>query len=283
MEFFNYKIPIESDLEILLFIITVTIIAWLISRIIRFFIIIYLKRSKSDIFSKTSIQFLKNSIKFIIGVIAVIFIILNIPELRNKATIIFSGAGILAAIIGFAAQAAISNLIAGSFIVMFKPFRVGDYIKLDETRMGIVEDINLRHTTINNFENKRIIIPNSIISTESVLNHTIEDSHILSFNNFYIGIYANIDLARKIIQEEAAKLPNVIVNRTPDDVSKSDNYIPVNVISTHNSMVHLRAYAWLVNPLEEFSIKCQLREAVHKRFVAEGIEFPKTMAKIYQG
>ena len=132
-------------------------------------------------------SFLETPLSFFIGVFGIIYIIMTVPLFRSKATLIFSGAGILAAIIGFAAQAALSNLIAGAFIVLFRPFRVGDYIKLDEARVGIVEDITLRHTVINNFENKRLIIPNSVISTDSVLNHTIEDSHVLSFNNFKIG------------------------------------------------------------------------------------------------
>ena len=81
-----------------------------------------------------------------------------------------------------------------------------------------MQDITLRHTIINTFENKRLIIPNSIISTESILNHTIEDSHILSFNNFKIGLNADVDLAKRIIQEEAVKLNHVIDNRTPEEV-----------------------------------------------------------------
>ena len=161
---------------------------------------------------------------------AIVYLIYIVPSLRSKATIIFSGAGILAAIIGFAAQAALSNLIAGVFIVIFKPFRVGDYIKIDEERIGIVQDITLRHTIINNFENKRLIIPNSIISTESILNHTIEDSHILSFNNFKIGLNANVDLAKKIIQEEAVKLNHVIDNRTPEEVLTEEHQIMVRFI-----------------------------------------------------
>ena len=80
-------------------------------------------------------------------------IISTVPIFKQKAGYIFSGAGILAAIIGFAAQDALSNLVAGFFIVIFKPFRVGDYIKLDKERSGIVDDITLRHTVINNFEN----------------------------------------------------------------------------------------------------------------------------------
>ena len=56
-------------------------------------------------------------------------------------------------IVGFAAKDAISNLIAGLFIVLFRPFRIGDYIKLENESTGIVDDITLRHTVINTFEN----------------------------------------------------------------------------------------------------------------------------------
>lgn len=272
---------LESFWSIFLYALLVFFITWILSRIVRFFILKYIKRRKTDRFGDTSIFFLKNSIKFFLGLFAVGYLIYVVPSLRSKATIIFSGAGILAAIIGFAAQAALSNLIAGVFIVIFKPFRVGDYIKVDEERIGIVQDITLRHTIINTFENKRLIIPNSIISTESILNHTIEDSHILSFNNFKIGLNADVELAKKIIQEEALKLDHVIDNRTPDDVLTEEHQIIVRFIDVNESFIHLRAYVWLNEPFREFKLKCDLKEAVHKRFVAEGIDLPIPMRKIY--
>ena len=220
-------LKLDDFWSILLYIFIVFFVAWVISRILRFIILLIIKAKTKDKFGKTSIQFLRNSVKFFIGLFAFAYIVSTVPVFKNKAAIIFSGAGILAAILGFAAQAALSNLIAGAFIVIFKPFRVGDYIKLDEERIGIVQDINLRHTVINNFENKRLIIPNSVISTASILNHTIIDSHILSFNNFKVGLKADIDLARRIIQEEAIKLPNVIDNRTPDEVVTSKDQIDI--------------------------------------------------------
>jgi small-conductance mechanosensitive channel len=274
-------LKLDSFWNILLFSLLVFFITWILSRIIRFFIVKYIKQKKTDRFGVTSIFFLKNSIKFFLGLIAIGYLIYVVPSLRSKATIIFSGAGILAAIIGFAAQAALSNLIAGVFIVIFKPFRVGDYIKIDEERIGIVQDITLRHTIINTFENKRLIIPNSIISTESILNHTIEDSHILSFNNFKIGLNADVDLAKRIIQEEAVKLNHVIDNRTPEEVLTEDHQIMVRFIDVNESFIHLRAYVWLNEPFQEFKLKCDLKEAVYKRFVTEGVDLPIPLRKIY--
>ena len=281
MKLVDEILKLDTTWNISIYIIVVFLISWVFSRLIRLVIVSYLKRSKSEKYKKTSLQFLRNSIKFFIGLIAVMLIITTVPSLRSKATLIFSGAGILAAIIGFAAQAAISNLIAGAFIVIFKPFRVGDYIKLDENRIGIVEDITLRHTVINNFENKRLIIPNSIISTESVLNHSIEDSHILSFNNFKLGLFANIDLAKKIIEEEALKLDGVIDYRTPTEVLTTTNQVTIRVIEVFESYILVRAYVWVNDPLEEFKVKCALNEAVHKRFVKEKIDLPIPLRKIY--
>ncbi len=279
-DLFRYRFDLDSFFGIFGYILLVAFVAWVLSRIIRYIIVQIIKRRKTDRFGKTSILFLRNSVKFFLGLFGIVYIIMTVPAFRSKATLIFSGAGILAAIIGFAAQAALSNLIAGAFIVIFRPFRVGDYIRLDDTRMGIVEDITLRHTVINNFENKRLIIPNSVISTDSVLNHTIEDSHVLSFNNFKLGIKANIDLARKIIQEEAIKLPTVIDFRTPEQVMADKEQVDVRVIDVHTDHIHMRAYVWLNEPFQEFKTKCALKEAVHKRFLAEGVQLPIPIHKV---
>ncbi len=280
MKILDEILKLDAAWNISIYIVVVILLSWLLSRLLRFFIVSYLKKSKSEKYKNTSLQFLKNSIKFFVGLFAFVYIIMTVPAFKSKATFIFSGAGILAAIIGFAAQAAISNLIAGAFIVVFKPFRVGDYIKLDENRIGIVEDITLRHTVINNFENKRLIIPNSIISTESVLNHTIEDSHILSFNNFKLGLFADLDLAKRIIEEEALKLDGVIDFRTPTEVLTTTNQIEVRVIDVTESFIHIRAYVWIDNPFKEFKIKCALKEAVHKRFITEGVDMPIPIRRI---
>jgi small-conductance mechanosensitive channel len=271
---------IDTFWEILGFSLLVTFITWLLSRVLRFLIVKIIKYKNKKFVDETALIFLRSSVKMILGVLAIFYIIYTIPVLRNKALLIISGAGVFAAIIGFVAQSALANLVSGVFIVVFKPFRVGDYIKLDDKRLGIVSDITLRHTIINNFENKRLIIPNSIISKESILNHTIEDSQVLTFNNFILGMYADIDLARKIIEEEAAKLPNIIDKRTDEQKAANDPIVNVRVVNTKESVIHMRAYVWIDGPNNEFSNKSVLREAVHKRFIKEGVNLPIPLRKI---
>ena len=186
----------------------------------------------------------------------------------------------MAAIIGFAAQAAVSNLIAGAFIVIFRPFRVGDFIKLDDSRVGIVNDITLRHTVINTFENKRLIIPNSVISTESIFNHSIDDQYVLTFNNFLIGLTADIDAAIVIIREEALKLDYIIDNRTPEQLEQNEEQVRIRVKDMNENGVLLRAFVWVAEPWDEFRVKSDLLLNVHRRFKEEGIELPVPMRRL---
>ena len=273
-DFIKKYIDVNNLEGVLLYCCIILLIGWFFSVIFRRLLVLLLKKeSKKGGNHLTSVNFTKNSIRFIFFVIAFILIIGTVPFLRKQATLIFSGAGIIAAIIGFAAQAAIANLIAGMFIVMFKPFRIGDYIKLDKERVGIVTDITLRHTVINTFENKRLIIPNSIISTESILNHTIEESKVLSFNNLKVGLNANIDQVRKIILEEAEKLEYSTID---DD----KNIAEMRVIDIYESYIHVRAYIWISEPFQEFKMKCKFKENVHKRFLKENIEMPIPKRKI---
>ena len=274
---------LNEPLNIAVYALLVVFICWIASRIARAILIYFLKRKLTKKkFGVTSLKFTRNSLRFVFGLLAIGIVISTVPLFKEKAGYIFSGAGILAAIVGFAAKDALSNLVAGLFIVLFKPFRVGDYIKLDKERSGIVEDITLRHTVINNFENKRLIIPNSIISTESVLNHTIDDTNVLSFNNFLVGLYADVDLAKQIIEEEANKLEFVIDNRSPEQVIANSPQFDIRVVEVNELGVSLRAYIWLSEPLWEFKMKCNLKEAVHKRFIKEGVELPIQVRKVIQ-
>ncbi|MCF6349016.1 MAG: mechanosensitive ion channel family protein [Flavobacteriaceae bacterium] len=272
---------LTSFWHIALYIIVVIFITWLLSRLIRFFLVKYINRKNKDHqYSITRLKFMKNSVKFFLGIIAFLIIVFTIPLFRNKAGLIFSGAGILAAIIGFAAQAAVSNLIAGAFIVIFKPFRVGDFIKLDDFRLGIVEDITLRHTVINTFENKRLIIPNSLISTESIFNHTIDDTYVYSFNNIMVGLHADIDKVKQIITEEALKLTYIIDNRSPEEIAEGVDQIRIRVKEINENGIYLRAFIWVSDPYEEFQVKSDLLEAVHKRFLKENIDLPVPLRKM---
>ena len=113
-------------------------------------------------------------VKFVVAVVYVLGIITavnQIPRLAGTLTTILAGSGLLAVIIGFAAQESFGNLISGVFLTLFKPFDVGDRITLPEKNItGYVEDITLRHTVIRTLTQTRALIPNAIMGSAIVEN-----------------------------------------------------------------------------------------------------------------
>lgn len=248
------------------------IIAWITSRVLN--AIIKRNRELEDNEDVTSLVFFKRSIVVLIYLAGISFAIYMIPQLRVIAASLLAGAGLLAVAVGFASQAALSNVISGLFIVLFKPYKISDRIQVRTDLTGVVEDINLRHTVIRNFENKRIIIPNSVISNEVVINSNYEDNKICKWIDMGISYDSDVDLAKKIMKEEVLKHPNFVDVRTEEQIEAGDDIVPVRVIMMGESSVNLRAWSWAENPPDAFIMGCDLLESIKKRFDAEGIEIP---------
>jgi small conductance mechanosensitive channel len=261
--------------EQIIFAVIILSVAFVIGRIIRFVLGRFLKASAKKLkVDPTRYNFFKNAVDFIILLIAIIIIFRSIPALQVFSTTLLTGAGVLAAIVGFASQSAFSNIISGIFLVIFRPFSVGDRVKIGQMYNGDVEDITLRHTVIKDFENRRIVIPNNVISNETIINSTIEDEKVIMFVEFTISLDSSIDLASSIIQEEASNHPYCIDNRNAEELAKGEHKVMVRVISFVDSGLLLRAYAWSRNPTEGFELKCDLLKTIKERFDAEGIEIP---------
>ncbi|MDX1641958.1 MAG: mechanosensitive ion channel family protein [Balneolaceae bacterium] len=222
----------------------------------------------------TTYKFIGNSISAIIYAVGFSFAIWNIPFLKPIAQSLVAGAGILAIAVGFASQQSLGNIISGFFIVLSKPYKINDRISFPDGLSGVVEDIGLRHTVIRNFENQRIIIPNSIISNQLLINSNFEDTKICRFVDIGISYGLDIDLARKIMTEEIENHPFNIDNRTPEDIEKGDPRVSVKVTLLGDSSVNMRAWAWAETPQNGFRMYCDVLESIKKRFDKEGIVIP---------
>lgn len=222
----------------------------------------------------TKYSFIKNAASLIIFTLAIFIIIFTIPELRSLGTTLVASAGVVTAVVAFASQAALSNIISGVFIVIFKPFRVDDIIKLDDGKSGVVEDITLRHTIIRDFQNQRIIVPNSVISAQTIVNAHIGDERMKRQIFFSISYDSDIDKAFKIITEEAMKHPNCIDVRTKEEIDTDWPVVKCRVIGFGDSSVNLRADVWSESPELSWELYCDLNKSIKERFDREGIEIP---------
>lgn len=222
-------------------------------------------------------SYLISGIIYLGGFIVVIY---TIPPLRSIAASLFAGAGILAAIIGFASQQAIANVVSGIFIVISKPFKVGDRVDIGVNYEGYVEDITLRHTVIRNFENRKIIIPNSIINSEYIINSSVDKDMICRHIEFNISYNSSIDLAMDIIRDEAEKHPETEDHRTEEEQAMGLPKVTVRVVELGEYYVKLRAWVWAKDSPSSFHIYTDMRKSVKERFEKEGIEIPFPVRKI---
>ena len=204
---------------------------------------------------------LKNLLLFLIA--SVIYASL-VPGLRALMGTMVAGAGITALVVGFAAKSTLANLISGLSLAVYRPIRIGDNLSI-EGEYCTVEDITLRHTIVRTWQLKRLIIPNAKLDEMTVTNYSIINPKMRCTVEFGVSYDTDIDLARRLILEEA--------DRCPHRDKGSDEPI-VRVISHGDFSIGLRLYMQVPNVDDYYLGRFWILEHVKKRFDLEGVEIP---------
>jgi len=265
----------EVYLEYVILIIVTLLIAWLLTKFLRKAIDFFITKNSEQLFTDpTNFIFLKNSVSFVCYSIALFWIFSKIPYFKNLGTALFASAGVLAAIIGFASQKAFSNIIGGIFILIFKPFRVGDNIEVVNGQKGIVEEITLRHTIIKDYEFRRIIIPNAVLSNDTIINSNITDEKIRKHIDIDISYQADIKLAEQLIRKEITAHPNFIDIRSNQEKELKQPAVPIKVISLGDYNITLRAFVWTSDFSAATNLHWDVLKSIKLSFDAHSDEIP---------
>lgn len=221
---------------------------------------------------KTRFVVFTNFVQVIIYAIGIIFIIFSVPALRQLSYSMLAGAGVLALIIGFSTQELLSNIVAGIFLAISEPFRVGDLVTVTG-EYGTIEDITMRQTVMRTWDNRRIIIPNSNIAKDTIINYSIEDEKILKYIDIGISYDSDIDITRKIIIEEVEKHSDFIPNSS-ENIMLGGADVKVRVLEFGEFALKIRIYFWVKDNPTGIKMSTEVLEAIKKRFDKEGVEIP---------
>jgi len=225
----------------------------------------------------TAVNLIRRIVILSIYLMGFMFIISLFPSLSSISMTLLAGAGFAGIVVGFAAQKVVGNLLSGVAISVFQPFRIGDYVTI-QGEYGRVEDVNLQYTIIQTWENKRLVIPNTVISEQTIQNWTIGEPPVYWTVDVGISYDSDIDLARKIMLEETRRHPDVMgygeLVRYRRGLAQGDDGIRVRVIELADSAVVMRVGFWVRDRPTAFATGCDIREAIKKRFDAEGVEIP---------
>lgn len=262
--------PIMFCLKAFAIFLLIQIAVW----VIRFFMNPERAKRKNRKFDETSMVFFRKLLVTVVYILGLACVLYLIPPLRTFATSILASAGIMAMAIGLASQEALSNFVSGIFIILAKPFRIGDMVSLDSGQTGKVTEITIRHTIITTAENRQVIVPNSKINSAIITNSTIKDTRTCVFVEVGVAYSENldhcIDEMRKVIEAD----PRVLDKRTEKEKADGVEKVIIRVLELGSSSITLRAYVWAPNPADAFVLKCDLLKAVKDHYDEVGIEIP---------
>ena len=123
--------------------------------------------------TKTRLRFLRRLLVLIVLLVLVAFALAQFTELKRLATAILASTAVVAAIVGFAAQHTIANMVAGVQIAISQPIKIGDRISFEEVE-GRVTDITLSYTYVNPGDGTAVVIPNQLLVEGVVHNLSTE-------------------------------------------------------------------------------------------------------------
>lgn len=184
-----------------------------------------------------------------------------VGQLGVQTTSFIAVLGAAGLAVGLALQGSLSNFAAGTLIILFRPFRIGDFVEAGGTA-GIIEEIGVLFTQMKSPDNKKIIVPNSQIMGGTITNIT---AHPIRRIDLEIGVaYTDdVDKAKEIIMDELMKNPSVLQDPAP----------VVELWSLGDSSVNFIVRPW-ANAADWFRTRCDLLPAIKKRIEAEGLSIP---------
>ena len=199
------------------------------------------------------------SITYIALLAFVIIAALGQLGIQTTSFIAILGAAGLA--IGLALQGSLANFAAGFLMIIFRPFKVGDFIE-GAGVSGVVEAIQIFTTTLKTGDNKTIIIPNAKLSGDNIINYSAQETRRVDMT---VGVAYDADLAhvKNVLNDIISKEERILADPAPK----------VAVAELADSSVNFVVRVW-TKTADYWGVKFDMTETIKNRFDAEGIGIP---------
>ena len=223
-----------------------------------------LERRKVD----ASIQsFLKSIVNITLMVLLFLAVIGKLGiELTSFAALLAS-AGVA---IGMALSGNLSNFAGGVIILVFRPYKVGDYIEASTGASGTVTDIQIFHTVLTTPDNRIVFAPNGAMSGAVVTNYSRKDTRRVDFS-FGVEYGTDFELAKSTIMEVISKDSRILKDPAP--------FIELGALA--ESSVNITVRVW-VNAADYWGVNFDMNKNVYATFNAKGISFPFPQLTVHQ-
>ncbi|MBN1561949.1 mechanosensitive ion channel [candidate division KSB1 bacterium] len=264
LEFFKSPAFLEIVKNVIFAVVIFLVGKW-VAKLIKKSIKKIMRRHKVD---ETLVGFLTNLIYFILLVFVVLAALERLGIKTTSLTAILAAAGFA---VGLALQGGLANFAAGVLMLIFRPFKVGDYIEGAGTA-GIVEGIQIFTTQLCTPDNKTIIIPNSSITSGNIINYSAKPVRRVDLT-FGCGYGDDLVKVRNVLNDIVRQDQRILNNPPPQ----------IAISQLANSSVNFVVRPW-VNSADYWNVYFDVTEKVKRRFDEEGISipFPQQDVHIYQ-
>ena len=245
--------------------IVIAVLIWFIGKkIIRVLDKLVKKILDRSTLDKGVVNFVVSVLKFVMYAILIMIVV---DKLGFQTTSLLTLFGSAALAIGMSLQGSLSNFAGGILILIFKPFKVGDYIIVG-TNEGTVKSIEILYTRLVTIDNKVVMLPNGSLSNSSIVNVGAENTRRIDIQ-IGIGYSSDIPKAKKLLEQ--------VINSEKGILKDKD--ILVVVKSLDESCVTLETRAW-VNTADYWNVRFNLLERYKNIFDENEVVFLKDAAKV---
>ena len=172
--------------------------------------------------------------------------------------------------VGMALSGNLSNFAGGVIILVFRPYKVGDYIEASTGASGTVTDIQIFHTVLTTPDNKIIFAPNGAMSSAVVTNYSRKETRRLDFT-FGVEYGTDFQQARTILMEIINQDTRILKDPTP--------FVEVGALA--DSSVNITVRVW-VNASDYWAVNFDMNKNVYATFNEKGISFPFPQLTVHQ-
>ncbi|TVR68633.1 MAG: mechanosensitive ion channel protein MscS [Spirochaetaceae bacterium] len=199
-------------------------------------------------------------IRFTVMAITIVIGLSVIGINLSSLTVFF---GVLGIGVGFGLQDVVANSFAGLIIVLTRPIKEGDRILVGDIE-GTVKEIKFIHTIVNTVVNETLIIPNSVITSNSMHNYSYDDISILLCNNVQVSYNSDLDQVGEVLMEVGRRNPYGVAGEEPR----------YRVVSFDDSGISVRLCTWIRDARERIPAMSWGNLEIWRAFRKNGIEIP---------
>ncbi len=227
------------------------------------------KADKNSLVRHETLPLFRN-VSAILVVIAAVYLIFQAWGVNMTAWL--ASAGVIGIAVGFAAKDTLANLFSGVFIMADSPYKIGDYVVLDDTSRGKITHIGIRSTRMLTRDDVEITVPNSIMGNSKIINQS-GGPHLKFRVRVQLDVAYGSDISKveRVLLEEATKDSLVCKYPAPR----------VRFRKFGGSGLGYELLFWIDEPELRGRALHQLNSSIYNAFIAEGIEIPFNKQDIY--